>query len=92
MKVKRESEVSQSCPTPSDPMDCNLPGFLRPWDFPGKSTGVGTSLNCPRKGPGMTGFGEETNAIEGAHPALGIGPLFYFSRLSPRAPTSSGRG
>ena len=26
MKVKSESEVSQSCPTPSDPMDCTLPG------------------------------------------------------------------
>ena len=26
MKVKRESEVAQSCPTLSDPMDCNLPG------------------------------------------------------------------
>ena len=26
MKVKNESEVSQSCPTLSDPMDCNLPG------------------------------------------------------------------
>ena len=26
MKVKRESEVTQSCPTPSDPMDCSLPG------------------------------------------------------------------
>ena len=25
MKVKRESEVAQSCPTPSDPMDCSLP-------------------------------------------------------------------
>ena len=22
----RESEVAQSCPTPSDPMDCSLPG------------------------------------------------------------------
>ena len=32
MKVKRESEVAQSCLTLSD---------LRPWDFPGKSTGVG---------------------------------------------------
>ena len=37
-KVKRESEVAQSCPTPSDPMDCSL---LHPWDLPGKSTGVG---------------------------------------------------
>ena len=26
MKVKRESEVAQSCPTRSDPMDCSLPG------------------------------------------------------------------
>ena len=26
MKVKSESEVGQSCPTPSDPMDCSLPG------------------------------------------------------------------
>ena len=26
MKVKSESEVAQSCPTPSDPMDCSLPG------------------------------------------------------------------
>ena len=36
-KVKSESEVAQSCPTLSDPMDCSL----SPWDFPGKSTGVG---------------------------------------------------
>ena len=26
MKVKSESEVAQSCPTISDPMDCSLPG------------------------------------------------------------------
>ena len=26
MKVKSESEVAQSCPTPSDAMDCSLPG------------------------------------------------------------------
>ena len=26
MKVKSESEVDQSCLTPSDPMDCSLPG------------------------------------------------------------------
>ena len=26
MKVKSESEVTQSCPTPSHPMDCSLPG------------------------------------------------------------------
>ena len=26
MKVKSESEVAESCPTPSDPMDCIPPG------------------------------------------------------------------
>ena len=26
MKVKRESEVAQSCPTLRDPMDCSPPG------------------------------------------------------------------
>ena len=27
MKVKSESEATQSCPTLSDPMDCSPPGF-----------------------------------------------------------------
>ena len=27
MKVKSESEVTESCPTLSDSMDCSLPGF-----------------------------------------------------------------
>ena len=35
-----ESEVAQSCPTLCDPMDCSLIRLLRPWDFPGESTGV----------------------------------------------------
>jgi len=40
--VKSESKVTQSCLTLSNPMDCSLPGrLLHPWDFPGKSTGVG---------------------------------------------------
>ena len=30
MKVKSESEVVQSCPTLSDPIDCNLPGSSVP--------------------------------------------------------------
>ena len=41
MKVKSESEVAQSCPTVSDPMDCSLPGYSVHGIFPGKSTGVG---------------------------------------------------
>ena len=32
-KVKSESEVAQSCPTPSDPMDGSLPGSSIPGIF-----------------------------------------------------------
>ena len=39
MKVKSESEFAQSCPTLSDPTKPTR--LLRPWDFPGKRTGVG---------------------------------------------------
>ena len=41
MKVKSESEVTQSCLIFSDPMDCSLPGSSIHGIFPGKSTGVG---------------------------------------------------
>ena len=37
-KVKRESEVTQSCPTLRDSMDCSLPGSCVHGIFPGKST------------------------------------------------------
>ena len=40
MKVKSESEVAQSRPTLSNPMDCSLPGSSVHGIFPGKSTGV----------------------------------------------------
>ena len=46
-KVKTESEVAQSCPTLRDPMDCSLPGPTLPWDFPGKSPGVGHQCLLP---------------------------------------------
>ena len=42
MKVKGESEVTQTCTTLSDPMGCSLSGSVH-GIFPGKSTGVG----CP---------------------------------------------
>ena len=41
MKVKSESEVTQSCLTLSDPMDCSLLGSSVNGIFPDKSTGVG---------------------------------------------------
>ena len=38
--TQKRSEVAQSCLTLCDPVDCT-PRLLCPWDFPGKSTGVG---------------------------------------------------
>ena len=35
------SEVARSCLTHCNSMDCSLTRFFRPWDFPGKNTGVG---------------------------------------------------
>ena len=33
--------VTPTCPTPLDPMDCNIPGFSAcPWYFPDKNTGI----------------------------------------------------
>ena len=40
-KVKSESEVAQPCPNLSNPTRLQPTRLLRPWDFPGKSTGVG---------------------------------------------------
>ena len=36
-----ESEVTQSCPTLCDPVDCSLPGSSLPGILHGKNTGVG---------------------------------------------------
>ena len=41
MKVKSESEVTQSCPT-QRPHGLQPTRLLHSWDFPGKSTGVGS--------------------------------------------------
>ena len=41
MKVKSESEVTQSCSNPQRPRGLQPSRLLHPWDFPGKSTGVG---------------------------------------------------
>ena len=37
------SHVQHFC----SPVDCILPGFLCPWDFPGKNTGGGCHFLCP---------------------------------------------
>ena len=40
LRLSGVSEVAQSCATPCDLMDCSPTRLLRPWDFPGKNTGV----------------------------------------------------
>ena len=39
--VAAAAKSLQSCPTLCDPIDSSPPGFPRPWDSPGKNTGVG---------------------------------------------------
>ena len=54
MKVKSESEVSQSCPTPSDTMDCSLPGPPS-MGFSRQEYWSGVPLPSPQRGymPGL---------------------------------------
>ena len=53
MNVKSESEVAQSCPTPSDPMDCGLPGSSVHGIFQARvlEWGAIAFSDCMTKGP-----------------------------------------
>ena len=54
MKVKIESEVTQSCPTPSNPMDCSLPGSSIHGIFQARVLEWGAiALSDPQQGPGQ---------------------------------------
>ena len=72
MKAKSESEVAQSCPTLSDPMDCSLPGssvhgiFQARVLVPGASTGVPTHNKVMRE----SSDGQGESELEGAPPDL----------------------
>ena len=46
-KVKRESEVAQSCPTLSDPMDCSPPGSAVPGIFQARVLEWGANCLLP---------------------------------------------
>ena len=39
--------ITQSCPTLCDPMDCSPCRAPRPWDSPGKNTGMGLPCRPP---------------------------------------------
>jgi len=49
MKVKSQSEVVQSCPTRSDPMDCSLPGSSIHGIFQARVLEWGAIANSPLK-------------------------------------------
>ena len=48
LKLLAAAKSRQSCPTLCDPIDGSPPGSPRPWDSPGKNTGVGCQflLQC----------------------------------------------
>ena len=53
MKVKSESEVTQSCLTLSDPMDCSLTRLLCPWIFQARVLEWGASAFSAPGGEGL---------------------------------------
>ena len=95
MKVKSESEVAQSCPTLSDPMDCSPPGsssmgFSRREYWSGvllalqihEATSSFGSLPTPPLSPGITGTISLTLRNRHRLPVcMGLRPLHFFSLL-----------
>ena len=68
MKVKSESEVAQSCPDSSQPHGLQPTRLLCPWDFPGKSTGVGCHcLLRSSPAPQFKSFGSAFFMIQLSH-------------------------
>ena len=81
IKVKSESEVSESCPTLSDPMDCSLPGSSVHGIFQARvlewGAIVGPTLNMGQNGPHLLSKGNEDEyeyIYLGSIPGLGRSP------------------
>ena len=79
MKVKSESEVAQSFPTLSDPMDCSSPGpsihgifqaRVLEWVAIAFSDGLYSPLNSPRQNTGVGGL----SLLQGVFPIQGWNP------------------
>jgi len=82
MKVKSESEVAQSCPTLSDPMDCSLPGSSVRGIFQARVPEWGAIAFSAYNGQKLSNIG---NVIESRHPLYTIGSLFSL-QPSPQSP------
>ena len=81
MKVKSQSEVTQSCLTLSDPMDCSLPGSSIPGIFQARVLEWGAiafsikSLSCVQL------FGIPWTVAHQAPPSMGFSRQEYWSGL-----------
>ena len=73
MKVKSESEVAQSCPTLSDPMDCSPPGSSVHGSFQARVLEwVANAFSKPQMKPPL--FMHSTRGITGNNQS-GVSPL-----------------
>ena len=72
MKVKSESEVTQSCPTLSDPMDCSLPGSSIHGIFQARVLEWGAIVDCLNS--------NHKPAWEQAWGYMYLGEIFLFPR------------
>ena len=79
MKVKSESEVAQSCQTPSDPMDCSPPGSsihgifqarALEWGAIAFSNGLYSSYNSAGQNTGVGSL----CLLQGIFPTQGLNP------------------
>ena len=68
MKVKSESEVTQLCPTLSDPMDCSLPG-----------SSVHGVFQARVLEWGAIAFSESSHTITGKEPQYFVESLYSFT-------------
>ena len=82
----------QLCPTLCDPIDGSPPGFPRPWDCPGKNTGVGCHflLQCMKaKSESEVAQSCPTHqtAAYQAPPSMGFSRQEYWSGVPLPSPT-----
>ena len=86
MQVKSESEVSQSCPTLSNPMDCSLPGSSIHGIFQARVLEWG-AIAFSEPGAGGTLFLSATPSCtpvfkEGSPPSFNASPLWHQAQPS----------
>ena len=80
MKVKSESEVTQSCPTLSDPMDCSLPGSSV-HGFSRQEYWSGVPLPSPTTGYTLWHFCYRLLIFNRSSPKVRKSDIFYNSAL-----------